>query len=360
MKKLTAALLMCVLAFTSALTACDKSGESTPTTASTDAPTNAPDTNTPDTAPPSDDTTASAPVSSGDAGKEFNFVVFRFKSGDFTVEKNSNFNIGENCGDETPSTPKYTSSDFICAAFQQTANLPEFKEVAVKDENGKSKKDADGNTIKEWVPNGSLNPNGFLISENGDFWFNIDHITAKFYLEDKGSKVPTLPEHYQYVQPYLQMGGNPKVAKKWDWWSPTDPVVNLAHVDNDPNGLPRSSFGSKDEPLTVTWDVKTWYATVGETEPVLPDTSNPTIDEKKPDQGKIFTSGNGAQKFGIQFGRDSTNFFDAAESDLKLYVGFTDVEVFVKDKAKFMEYVNKASELTGDKWDDSLKVVEVG
>jgi len=367
MKKITAALLMCALALTSTLTACDKSGESNPTAAPTDGTTTAAPQNSDTAEPPasgdeaSDTADTAAPVvSSGNVGKDFDFLVLKFKSGEFTVKKSSSFDVGANCGDEAPEDPNYTCGDFISAAFQQTANQPEFKQTTKKDENGKTMRDADGNKILEWVPNGTLDPNGFLVSENGDFWFNIDHITAYFYLEDRGSAVPTKPEHYGYVQPYLQMGGTPLASKRWDYWNPKDPFVNLCHENGDPESPMLETFGTADSPISVTWDIKTWYASVGETAPVTPDTTL-IIDDANPDQGHLFkSSGNGAQKFGIQFSRDTTNFFDASESELKLYFGFTDVEIFVKDKAKFMEYVEKVSAVTGAKFDDSLKVTEVG
>jgi|GEM_PF-2311242 len=337
-------LLMCAAVLT--LSACNSGGggDST-TTAATTAAGGGDSTTAATTAAGGDSTTTVADGGdSGGGAADFDFVVLRFKSGEFTVEPGSGFNVGDNCGDEASKKPKYTCADFISAPFQQTANQPEFK---------------------KGEPYGSLNPNGFLISENGDFWFNIDHITANFYIEDKGSEIPTRPVHYQYIQPYLQMGGGSEFATKWDWWSPQ---VNLAKVGGD--GIGESpyldSFG-KEQILTVTWDVKTWYETVGEKRGIPGNTDEYVTNEKLPEQGRMFTAGNGAQKFGIQFAReDGANYkdsdpalsqecFDANDVKLKLYIGFTDVEIYVKDMDKFMEYVNKAEELTGEKLSDELK-----
>ncbi|MCL2633074.1 MAG: hypothetical protein FWD34_01020 [Oscillospiraceae bacterium] len=251
--------------------------------------------------------------------KDFNFLVMSFICKEFEVGPGSNFCIGNSIGDELPKRNN-ESNDIISLLYQQTANT-----------------DGDG---------ASRNPNGFLVSENGEFWWNISHITASFILEDVGSEFGCVPSDFTYIQPYMQMGGGPGVGPRWDWWSPNDPSINLMYVDGNPEGEMLSDFGSGNV-LTVTWDINAFYAAFGETEAIAGDTSG---DDWKP--------GNGLQKFGIQTGR-STDNFDAYDSTIKLKVSWYDVEIFVHDIDIFMDFVAIASDLTGEAWDDSLKVTQV-
>ncbi|MDR0196942.1 MAG: hypothetical protein LBI36_01800 [Oscillospiraceae bacterium] len=296
MKKLTTLLLLFALVFSFA--ACG--GSSTPT-AGTPAPTEAP--------PPPENLNGPGVYSLGGTGEEgtFDFGVLKFTSMDFTVNAFDNFCIGDNVGDEKGRTDARFA---IQAPLQQTANL-----------------DGEG---------ASRNPDGFIISENGDFWFNIDRIEAKFYLEDKGSEIPTKPEHYGYIQPYLQIGGNPENGTQWEWWSPGQggvrEQVNYAHIGNDPNNDPVPDFG-KDNPINVVWDVSAVYEYHGETRGIPGDTS-----------GEEWKAGNGLQKFGVQFGR-SDDFFDEKDVDLSLHVGWLEVSIYVKDMEKYNEYVDKCADL---------------
>jgi len=142
------------------------------------------------------------------------------------------------------------------------------------------------------------------------------------------------------MQPYIQMGAGPAKSTAWAWWSPNG--VNLAHEGGSPENELMPDFG-KEHPVTVTWNFKEWYESTGETDPIPGNT-----------EGDDWKGGNGVQKFGIQCNR-STSFFEAQDCDLKLYIGFTDVEIYVHDVDKFMEYVAKASELSGTAFPDDLK-----
>ncbi|MDR0222652.1 MAG: hypothetical protein LBI38_03830 [Oscillospiraceae bacterium] len=309
MKKILTVLLFFALVF--ALTACNGGGGGGGTTSGGGGDTSAPaDTAAPTEAPPTE-----AP--GGVEARTFDFGVLKFTSMEFTVDPFRNFCIGENVGDEkSPSDARFG----IQAPLQQTANM-------------------DGD-------NASRNPDGFIISENGDFWYNIDRIEAKFYIEDKGSEIQSKPEHYGYIQPYIQIGGGPEVGTKWEWWSPGQDgdttQVNLAHIGGDIDSDILPDFG-KDNVISITWNVSDAYRYWGETRGIPGDTS-----------GEEWTAGNGLQKFGIQFGR-SDDFFDEKDVELDLYVGWVDVEIFVKDMDKYNEYVEKCAEL-GFTADSDVKV----
>lgn len=298
-KKISAFLLCAAMVFAAGCKPSESGGGTSAEQGGSSAPTDAPPTD----APPTETTAKQEKPPVTVEAKDFNFVVLKFNAREFTTKpgKDASIMLGDNItlngAGKKPNNN--TASDAIIAAFQQPfLDDPNFA-------------------------------NRFIITQNPDFWNSVDSITASFYLDqiDKDAE----PTDIGCIQEYIQMGGKSKT----DAWKFVSDEVNL--LEQFPDGY---VYGAECV-FTVTWDIKGMMSEYGTDEIANPD------DE----EGK----GGGVLKFGIQVCGT-----DECIDPRKLKVNWTDVEIFVKDKAKFDEYVAKVSEITGETMPADAKITEVG
>ncbi|MDR0222651.1 MAG: hypothetical protein LBI38_03825 [Oscillospiraceae bacterium] len=162
----------------------------------------------------------------------------------------------------------------------------------------------------------------FLICQNGDFWSNVSHITATLYLDDVGGGGD--PVDFAWWEPYIQLGGG--VDHYFDFIG-----MNIIEQFDETGGF---GFGS-DYVATITWPINDFWKEHG------------TLDIAADDDG------GGLLKFGTKMRNDGLDAYT-------LKVNWTSVEVFVYDEAKFMDYVDRVTEINGVVMSDNAKVTQVG
>jgi|GEM_PF-3368478 len=221
--------------------------------------------------------------------KNFNFLTLRFNNREFFTNPQSNVLIGDNItlkfGEKLSDN---TAADAVVMAFQQPL---------LSDKNYGSR---------------------YLICQKGDFWSNIDHINAGFYIESADKNAVEINK----IQSYIQMGG----LSQWKFLTGEENFI-----DRYPEGYTFDSSGV----INVTWDIKKAMKEYGSGDAV-----------------NFEGNGGGVLKFGLMI-------WDGGLDPKKLKICWTDVEIFVKNKAKFMEYADIVGALTGEKMGKDLKITQV-
>jgi len=247
-----------------------------------------------------------APVANAEA-KDFDFVVLKFNCRDFVVQQKSNVLLGDNYTGTKKGVPILSPNigrDATIQAFQQP------------------------------LPDDPYFDSRFFINQNPDFWNSIDHITASFYVEDPTGTAAV--ENVTYMQAYIQMGGKSQ-GKAWRFY-PDEAEGESA--DNLIQQFPEGEYAlDSAHVMTVTWDIAGAMEKYG-----TPDVADPNAED---------SSGGGVHKFGVQIGNEGID-------DYNLKICWTDATIYVKDKAKFDEYVAKVAAVNGATMPADAKIVEVG
>lgn len=307
MKKLLAFLFCAAVLMTAA--GCKGSGGDPPTTTTTTSGATESTTTTAD-AGDTDAAPTEPPVTVSDAeAKDFDFVVMQFNCREFVTKPGNSVLLGDNY------TVVKKGETVLSSNIGRDATIQAFQQPLVDDQYFDSR---------------------FIINQNGDFWQSIDHITANFYIEDVTGTAAL--EDVTYIQGYIQMGGLSK-EKAWKFYPEAGDVEDtdsLNFLKQFPEG--EYVFGPACV-MTATWDIKGAMEKYGTL-----DAANPEDEEGK---------GGGILKFGVQVG-------DEGIEEKKLKICWTDATIYVKDKAKFDEYVAKVSEINGAVMPSDAKIIEVG
>jgi len=234
--------------------------------------------------------------------KDFNYVVFKFNDREFAVAGGAEVLLGDNL------------SDWVKNGDDR-----------VLERNGTNgAADTIVQAFQQPLPNDPEYPNRFIIAQNGDFWSSVDRIEAKFYIE--GADENAKPEDYKWIGTYIQLG---KTANyKFDFTG-----------ENTLESLPEGFGFGPDYTMSVHWDIAGF---------IKKNRGNTDAGDPADDDG----GGGGIHKFGMKI-RNEDVF------DYTLKIVWTDVEVFVSDKAKFDEYVAKVSEITGESVSADAKITYV-
>jgi len=279
---------------------------STSTSVDTEGTTSSAATTTTESDTTTAETTTPAPVTVAEA-KDFDFVVMQFNCREFVTKPGGSVLVGDN----------YTATKK--GEWILSPNIG---------------RDATIQAFQQPLPDDPYFANRFMINQNGDFWQSVDRIEASFYVEDATGAAAI--EDVTYMQAYIQMGGLSK-EKAWRFYP------EEANGESAPNLIQQFPEGEyaldSAHVMTVTWDIKSAMESCG------------TLDAGDPDaeDGK----GGGVHKFGVQIG-------DEGIDEKTLKICWTDVTIYVKDKAKFDEYVAKVSEVNGAAMPSDAKIVEVG
>jgi len=243
--------------------------------------------------------TEAAPSGPKAEAKDFDFVVMQFNCREFEIKGgNSEVFLGDNISGEK-------------------------KGVMTLNDNGAA--DAFVQAFQQPLPDDPNFPNRFIIDENGDFWSAVDHIEAKFYLDAVNCE--PLPEEFPWIGTYFLLGKSSNY--KFDFTE-----------ENTINSLPDGFGFGPDYVMSVNWDIKGILAANGGNT----DVGDPNVEG---------SGGGGIHRLGMKMRNEGLDVYT-------LSVNWTDVTVYVSDKAKFDEYVAKVSEITGAVMSADAKVVEVG
>ncbi|MCL2633075.1 MAG: hypothetical protein FWD34_01025 [Oscillospiraceae bacterium] len=238
--------------------------------------------------------------------QDFDFVVMQFNCREFNIRDSGRMMLGDNMDSK-----RNDAKDAVRSAFQQENDFDE---------------------------NSEFIDYRFLITQNGEFWSSVSHITATFYLEfiecvdDPSMTAEEAAIDIGFMQEYVQLGG---LTGSDGWYFNSDRTKENVVQQYDEWG-----FGS-DYVMEIIWDIG------------LEMDEHGTLDiaDKDVEIGGQ-SRGGGVLKFGIQIGNDGID-------EYRLKICWTSVEVFVRDMDLFNQYVDAVSAVNGAVFSDNVKITAV-
>ncbi|MCL2070692.1 MAG: hypothetical protein FWH07_00460 [Oscillospiraceae bacterium] len=231
------------------------------------------------------------------------FAVMAFNQREFTIPAGMNINIGGNNG--PGSGEGGGASDAIRIVGFQGYREP------------------DGG-----FPDGLDSTWQDLISQNGEFWENVERIEAEFYFEGVGG---IESEAISNVEVFMQGGA----LWSHDWWNTGDNLLKQFDEDNGGDGF---HWGDR---MTAVWDIPFYVEhrveNVGRDRELF---SSPPV-PKDPEDEESDKEGGGILKFGLQVKTDSP------VNDITARIIWTDVTIYVYDLDLFNEFVAEVTATTG-------------
>ncbi|MCL1903308.1 MAG: hypothetical protein FWF94_02685 [Oscillospiraceae bacterium] len=167
-----------------------------------------------------------------------------------------------------------------------------------------------------------------LISQNGEFWENIERIEAEFYLEGKGD---VEAENISNVEKFYQGGALWSFA----WYNDGDNMLAEFSEDNGGDGF---HWGNR---MKAVWDFPSFVDLhVNDKGLSREDFAMPPTPED-PEDDASDKLGGGVNKFGLQIQTDNP------VDDISARIIWTDVKIYVRDLDLFKRFVDEVTEVTG-------------
>jgi hypothetical protein len=261
---------------------------------------------------------------------------------------------GSSGNDEPIVLPNSASFDFGVIEFNERVFEAQMKNPLLLGDNitaaGKGNEDiVKPAFFKEAELNGEFEEHAFLISQNGEFWTNIDRIEAEFYIsgiakeadcqtaqkclcvDEDGEplKIPCMPQadFLTFFQWYIQGGGLMSGF----------PFEHGGADDNTIETIPGVADGDKEftfgDVMKIKWDFAEFAEWMGEDfgEDVYASPAKMVGEEER---------GGGVLKFGLQ-----TNNEDVEDWDFKFH--WVDVKIYVYDLEAYNGFVDQVTEIRG-------------